>query len=163
MKPPLDVKPPWQEEILQRWRIRHVAMEALRPGDHLWTSRCARTKDLPEGTPRDLYRSDLLEEFYGFTERNGLRYGIVSDRYGLHLDDEVLPYYDVHPSMLSGADKRDLGAVVKRKTLAAGYGSIVFFAHSPLMSRPYFEILDHAEINVFFVTTLRSQDRCRKR
>jgi hypothetical protein len=150
----------WQDEIRRLWGIRHVTVESLAPhGHYLWTSRCARTKEVPEGKPQDLYRSDLLEEFYDFVELNRLRYGIVSDRYGLHMDGEILGYYDVHPSTLSNSDKCNLGATVARKAVDAGCSSVVFFAHSPLMSRPYFEILSHSRLEVFYVTTLRSQGR----
>ena len=147
----------WQQELYRVWGVKYVPIESLALDDHLWTSRCARTKRVPQGKPRELYRSDLLEEFYRFVELNRLRYGIVSDRYGLHMDDEVLGYYDVHPSTLSMTDKCNLGATVGRKAVDAGYGSLVFFAHSPLMSRPYFEILGHSRLEVFYVTTLRSR------
>lgn len=146
---------PWQDEIRRRWGIRHVPLEAIADEGHLWTSRCARTKRVTEGRPRDLYSSDLLDEFYAFVELKGLRYAIVSDRYGLHMDDEVMDYYDVHPSSLSASDKRELGMLAGRKAADAGYGSVVFFAHSPLMSLPYFEILGHSQLDVFYVTSLK--------
>jgi hypothetical protein len=146
---------PWQDEIRRRWGIRHVPFEVIAAERHLWTSRCARTKRVPEGRPRDLYSSDLLQEFYAFVELHRLRYAIVSDLCGLHMDDEVLGYYDVHPSSLSASDKRELGVLARRKAADAGYGSVVFFAHSPLMSRPYFEILGHSKLAVFYVTTLK--------
>lgn len=148
---------PWQDEIRRRWGIRHVPVETIVLDRHLWTSRCARTKRVPEGRPRDLYSSNLLDEFYGFAELKRLRYAIVSDRYGLHMDDEVLGYYDVHPSELSASDKRELGALVGRKAADAGYGSVVFFARSPLMSKPYFEILGNSKLDVLYVTTLRNR------
>jgi Family of unknown function (DUF6884) len=148
---------PWQDEIRRRWGIRHVLVEATATERHLWTSRCAGTKRVREGRPRDLYRSDLLDEFYAFVELNRLWYAIVSDRYGLHMDDEVLGYYDVHPSSLSASDKRELGVLAGRKAADAGFGSVVFFAHSPLMSKPYFEILGHSKLDVLYVTTLRSR------
>jgi hypothetical protein len=147
----------WRDEILQQWGVRHTSVELLDVHDHLWTSRCSRAKNVPAGRPRDLYRSDLLEELYSFAQRRGVRYAIVSDLYGLHMDDEVLAYYDVHPSMLSQAEKRNLGVIVGRKAIAAGYRSLVFFAHSPLMSKPYFEILVGSKLEVLFVTTLRSK------
>ena len=151
------MKQGWRDDILRRWGIRHVLVESLDIHDYLWTSRCARTKRLSGGKPQDLYQSNLLEEFYRFTHLNGLRYAIVSDLYGLHMDDEILGYYDVHPSTLSSSQKKSLGAIVKSKTKAAGYRSIVFFAHSPLMSRPYFEILAGSQLDAVFVSTLKSK------
>jgi hypothetical protein len=145
----------WRDNILRDWGIRHTVVESLEVHDHLWTSRCSRTKNVPAGKPRDLYQSNVLEEFYDFARLSGIRYGIVSDLYGLHMDDEILPHYDVHPSMLSRTEKRKLGAIVGEKATAAGYRSLVFFAHSPLMSKPYFEILSSSGVEVLFVTTLR--------
>ncbi len=147
----------WKDEINRHWGIRCVSISTLALDRYLWISRCAKTKMVVEGTPRDLYRSELLEEFYGFVDLHRLRYGVISDRYGLHMDDEVLSYYDIHPSTLSDSAKRELGRIVARKAADAGYHSVVFFAHSPLMSRPYFEILGYSKLDVYYVTTLRSQ------
>ncbi len=149
------MKQSWREDILRCWGIRHVPIGSIDIHNYLWTSRCARTKKVSAGTPRNLYQSDLLEEFYSFVQLNNVRYAIVSDHYGLHMDDEILSYYDVHPSTLSLLEKRNLGAIVSRKATAAGYRSLVFFAHSPLMSRPYFDILKSSQLEVLFVTTLR--------
>jgi hypothetical protein len=151
------MKQSWREDILRRWGIRYTSVESLDVHEHLWTSRCSRTKNVSAGKPRDLYQSDLLEEFYSFAQLNRIRYAIVSDLHGLHLDDEVLAYYDVHPSTLSQSEKRNLGAIVGKKAMAAGYRSLVFFAHSPLMSKPYFEILGGSKLEVLFITTLRSK------
>jgi hypothetical protein len=150
------MKLPWREEILKYWGVTHVSIDTIDTSNHIWTSRCARTKLVRKGKPRELYRSDLLDEFYRFVESKRVRYGIVSDAYGLHMDEEVLPYYDVHPSALSASDKRKLGEAVGCKAALAGFRSLVFFAHSPLMSRPYFEILACSELQILFVTTLRS-------
>jgi hypothetical protein len=151
------MKRSWRDDLLRQWGIKHASVASLNIHDHLWTSRCSRTKKLQAGKPPDLYQSTLLQEFYCFVRRCRVRYAIVSDKYGLHFDDEVLPYYDIHPSTLSHADKRELGAKVGSKAAAAGYRSLVFFAHSPLMSRPYFEILGSCGLEVLFVTTLGSK------
>jgi hypothetical protein len=149
------MKRSWRADILQQWGIKQTSVTSLDKHDHLWTSRCSRTKEIRAGTPRELYQSELLREFYNFVHFFRLRYAIVSDLHGLHLDDETLPYYDIHPSTLSQSEKRNLGSIVGRKAMATGYRSLVFFAHSPLMSRPYFEILGSSGLEVLFVTTLR--------
>jgi hypothetical protein len=153
------MKESWHDELLRRWNVKYSSLESLRVQDHLWTSRCSKTKNVLAGTPRDLYQSDLLKELYSFADLRCARYAIVSDLYGLHMDEEVLPSYDIHPSALSPSEKCRLGGIVGRKASAAGYLSLVFFAHSPLMSRPYFEILAHSKLAVFFVTTLRDAQR----
>lgn len=145
----------WRAEIRDIWGI--VVLESVKrvPQNALWTTRCSRTKNKRTwGRPKDFYVSTINQFFYKWAEEQGVRYGVLSDKYGLHLDDEELEYYDLHPSALTDSDKRRLGELIRRKALEAGFNSIAFYNPSPLMSVPYFEMLHYSELKVFYTTKL---------
>lgn len=148
----------WRTQLWDWWGIR--TLDAFDPShmQALWTTRCSKTKMVPEGNPEELYVSNSNRYFYRFVRRAGLRFGIVSDKYGIHFDDERLPYYDVHPGQLSEDDKRQLGLIVHEKASARGYSELVFYNASPLMSVPYFEILSFSTLSVSFTTRLPTAD-----
>ncbi len=70
----------------------------------------------------------------------------------MHLDRERLDAYDVHPSALSPERKRELGRIVGAKARAEGFQTLVFVNNSPIRSRPYFQILASAGIEVRYAT-----------
>ena len=144
----------WREHLPNYWNIEIVDEFDFEPQSYLWTTRCSKTKTISQGFPRDMYVSASNLFFYRFAERYGVRYGILSDKYGLHMDDESLGYYDIHPNLLSSADKSRLGREIGDKASIAGYKAIVFYNASPLMSRPYFEMLYHSGLRVSFTTRL---------
>jgi hypothetical protein len=88
-------------------------------------------------------------------EEHSLRYGVLSDKYGLHLDDEKLPYYDVHPSKLNQRNKEELGRLIRDKAIAQGFTAFIFYNPSPLMSVPYFEMLYCSGLDLFYTTRLK--------
>ena len=141
----------WQEEIREEWNIRPLIELSC---NALWTSRCAPTKPVKIGFPSEMYESPLLTKFYAFVEEHAVRYGIVSDMYGLHLDVERLPFYDIHPSLLDEAQKIELGAAIGNKATAAGFSSLVFYNGSPIRSVPYFKMLSNSGLDVFYTTRL---------
>jgi hypothetical protein len=145
----------WRREIREEWSIE--TLEPTRPllRAALWTTRCSKTKqDVVRGKPRDLYVSPINLLFYRWVEERGLRYGVLSDKYGLHLQEEELEYYDLHPSVLTVSDKRRLGETIKKKAVRVGFGTIVFYNPSPLMSVPYFEMLYYSGLDVYYTTVL---------
>ena len=126
----------------------------------LWASRCSKTKTGKDrALPNEFYVSPLNLLFYTAMEKYGLRYGICSDMYGMHMDDEYMDYYDVHPSTLSHEQKRDLGLIIGRKTREYGYEEIIFYNSSPLLSRPYFEMLWWADLPVYFISNIKLLDQ----
>ena len=131
-----------------------LSAEAPEIASSIWTTRCSKTKPVKAGVPEQLYRSASNEFFYRFVRRNNFRFGIISDKYGIHMDIERLRYYDVHPGQLSRDAKELLGQLVKKKVEAAGFERIVFYNASPLMSTPYFEILSYCELPVYYTTRL---------
>ncbi|MEM3433311.1 MAG: hypothetical protein QXP27_03945 [Candidatus Methanomethyliaceae archaeon] len=145
----------WQNEVQQRWGIRVLSSRTAAPQEALWVTRCSRTKNgVDLGIPKELYISPINKYFYKCMESNRLPYGILSDKYGLHLAEEKLPYYDVHPSELSQEHKRRLGMLIRDKVLALGFWRVVFYNPSPLMSLPYFEMLYYSALDVFYTTRL---------
>jgi len=143
----------WQREIHATWRIQMLPAVGEK-SDWLWSTRCAPVKARRSSTPDVLYRSRLTLGFFDFVRRAGLRFAVLSDLYGLHLDHEALPPYDVHPSSLKETDKAQLGTVVGAKARAEGFATIVFYNSSPLRSVPYFEILAHSGLTIYYTTRL---------
>ena len=95
-------------------------------------------------------------------EKYSLRYGIISDMYGLHYDDEYLEFYDIHPSTLSQEDKKKLGNIIGKKMIERGYTKTIFYNTSPKLSIPYFEMLLYAKelynIDIYFITRIKLLD-----
>lgn len=145
----------WRNEIRERWGIYVLGQYDLLLGEALWVTRCSKTKSgVDRGTPKELYVSPVNRHFYRRMEKQGLRYGVLSDKYGLHFDDEELPYYDVHPSDLSQHDKERLGQIIRDKALRQGFTQVIFYSPSPLMSVPYFEMLHHSGLDMLYTTRL---------
>jgi hypothetical protein len=144
----------WRTQLDNQWGIR--TLDSIDPSlkSALWTTRCSKTKTVAQGTPEQLYGSHSNLFFYKFVRAANLRFGIVSDKYGIHFDDECLPYYDIHPGDLTSAAKRRLGSLVREKLRSRGYSEIVFYNASPLMSLPYFEILAFSQLKVHYTTRL---------
>lgn len=147
----------WKVEIKQLWSVSAVQDLSDVPEGVLWTSRCSRTKKRRRGRPHELYVSPLNRHFYAFARNHGLRYGILSDKYGLHMDDERLSYYDVSPSDLRLEEKRALGVMIHEKATELGFEGIVFYNNAPLMSVPYFQMLCFSGMPSFFLTRLPKQ------
>lgn len=146
----------WRTQLADWWGIRTLDSFDLPLMRALWTTRCSKTKMVSHGTPEQLYGSSSNQYFYKFAQRANVRFGIVSDKYGIHFDDEQLPYYDIHPGQLSQDDKQRLGAIVGEKVNARGYSEIVYYNASPLMSVPYFEILALSGLSILYTTRLPS-------
>jgi hypothetical protein len=145
----------WRQEIRERWGIKILENMDCLPEAVLWTTRCSKTKnDVNCGTPKELYVSSVNKYFYKCMERQGLRYGVLSDKYWLHFDNEELPYYDIHPSDLSRHDKKRLGQLIRDKATAQSFTQVIFYSPSPLMSVPYFEMLHYSDLDLFYTTRL---------
>ncbi len=145
----------WRVNLEKIWGIRVLSQGHTLPEHVLWVTRCSKTKSgITRGTPKEMYVSAINRYFYRHLERWGKRYGVLSDRYGLHFDNEELPWYDVHPSQLSQEDKRRLGQIIRDRAMREGFRTIVFYAPAPLMSVPYFEMLYFSGLELFYTTRL---------
>jgi len=151
----------WRTEIQDMWGIQILESIECAPQGALWTTRCSKTKsDVARGRPKDFYVSPVNKFFYRWAEEQGVRYGVLSDKYGLHLDDEELEHYDLHPSVLTVSDKQRLGRLIQQKASEAGFDSVVFYSPSPLMSVPYFEMLCYSGLEIFYTTRLGFSAKC---
>jgi len=145
----------WQYEIRERWGISMLSQCSPLVENVLWVTRCSKTKKgIYRGTPKDLYVSPINRYFYTYMEQRGLPYGVLSDKYGLHMDDEELEYYDIHPKELTEYDKGMLGELIRKKACGRGFSKLVFYNPSPLMSIPYFEMLYYSGLEIFYTTVL---------
>ena len=145
----------WREEIWDRWRI--VTLEPDRivsDATRLWTTRCCRMKAQTGGTPKELYRSELPQRFLSCMARLGVPHAIISDRYGLHFPDVRMASYDTAPGELDTSRRRHLGGIIGRQARAQGFTSLSFYNNSPIMSRPYFEILSRSGLDIVYHTRL---------
>jgi hypothetical protein len=148
----------WKENLERDYNIHHIAVDVLAKlltdRKVLWTTRCCKTKYRKSGRPTELYNSYITRYFYRFAIDKDLPYAIISDKYGLHFSDETLPYYNIHPSALSLEEKLLLCKDIYKKAKSRGFNKLVFYNNSPLMSKPYLEMLSEARLKVFFTTRL---------
>jgi len=145
----------WKQEIKDYFGISYTDPQDA-PGDALWVTRCSKTKlcQLGKSIPKYFYVSVQNLRFYASMESYGQHYGILSDKYGIHFDDEELEFYDIHPSELTAADKQKLGEIIRKKCLERGWTKLIFWNSSPIMSKPYFEILAASKLEIYYTTQL---------
>jgi hypothetical protein len=145
----------WREDFTRLFGVLILTESTLATSRHrLWATRCCRVKSELGGTPRDMYGSALVQRFLAFAEARGLAHAIVSDKYGLHFPDQHVAHYDLAPWQLTTTARRTLGQTIGGQARRRGHQEIVFYNTSPLMSRPYCEILSHSGLRVFFTTQL---------
>lgn len=149
----------WKKEIADRNIVFLDTAEKIRKclNEHktLITSRCSKTKTGKDSaTPKEFYVSDINLNFYAAMENAGFYYGILSDKYGIHFCDEKLDYYDIHPSELTKEKKVELGKIIGEKVSKLGYEAIIFYNTSPLLSLPYFEMLENSGLKIYYVSKL---------
>jgi hypothetical protein len=89
--------------------------------------------------PRDFYISRRNLNFYKNCGSNP--YGILSDLYGLHMFDEELEGYDIHPSQRSNADLHMLGGLIRAKAISRGVSAIMYVTDMPSTMVPYLVML----------------------
>lgn len=87
-----------------------------------------------------------------------LNYGVLSDKYGIHMFDEKLSYYNIHPHELTWKDKKRLGNKISKKIKKYGFNELVFYFPSPLLSKPYFEILWYSKLHISYISSIKLVD-----
>jgi len=145
----------WKHCIEREYKFKYITRAWDIPGDALWATSCSRTKRMFMGFPRELYQGRYNLIFYRYMDAYGLEYGVLSDRYGIHMYDECLDYYDIHPGELDIKDKQKLGRMVRQKLRKYGFKKIVFYHPSPLRSKPYFHILWFSRVPVYYITDIK--------
>uniref|UniRef100_A0A6M3IJ24 Uncharacterized protein n=1 Tax=viral metagenome TaxID=1070528 RepID=A0A6M3IJ24_9ZZZZ len=118
-------------------------------------SRCSKTKGgTQQGKPKDFYVGCINLKFYSWCEARNISYAILSDKYGLYLQDEVKDWYDVHPSSLQDEDFKKLGKLIRDKMKSIKKWGFLFYNTSPVMSNPYFKMMMYAGGPIYFITSL---------
>lgn len=107
--------------------------------------------------PKEFYKGQNAQLTIAFAEAHKLPYGILSDMYGIHFDDEALPYYDTHPSEV--IDKEGLAEILRCKCEERFVTSVVYRNSSPARARFYIDLLLLAGLEVVYVTSLDGRGR----
>lgn len=154
----------WVQDLVEVFNITPILnsndLKNVMKLNPLWTSRCSKQKSdkTKNMTPSEFYVGPTNLQFYDYMNKNNLRYGIISDYYGLLYDNDKIDYYDVHPSEIDDKIKQALGKVIQDKAQKEGYNEIIFFNSSPVMSKPYFEMLHYSNLDIYYVTSLKLLD-----
>ena len=154
--PKIPLTKEWVDILRNYYNFQYIQNVNQIPKDALWSTSCSKTKSSKKkGYPNEFYIGRYNKLFYKFTDLYNLEYGIISDKYGIHMQDECLDYYDIHPSNLSIEDKYELGRIVRDKVLKYGFKEIIFYYPSPLQSTPYFEILWYSKLPVSYISKIK--------
>lgn len=149
----------WKNVLEKKYKFEYINEAQKIPSDTLWTTSCSKTKfSRKKGIPTEFYRGRYNLLFYKYVQQYELDFGVLSDKYGIHLQDEYLEYYDVHPTELTMDDKKNLGKIIKKKVKENGHKRLIFYFPSPLMSKPYFEMLWFSKLPVFYISKIKLLD-----
>jgi len=149
----------WKKIMQENYEFIYIENIDEIPEHALWTTSCSKTKTkYKQGHPTDFYLGRFNLLFYKYMDKFNFKYGVLSDKYGIHMYDECLDYYDIHPTNLDNNDKFFLGRTIKKKVKKYGYKKIVFYFPSPLQSKPYFEILWYSELPVYYISKIKILD-----
>lgn len=145
----------WKDVIIHDYGFKYITQFDQIPSDVIWTTSCSKTKSSKKkGIPKDFYQGRYNHLFYKYIEKYDLKYGIISDKYGIHMYDENLDFYDIHPKELTNKDKKKLGLKIRKKINEYGYEKLVFYYPSPLLSHPYFEMLWYSKIPTYYISKI---------
>ncbi len=150
----------WREE-LKKYNIEYLegGFPSKQPPNARYATRCCAIKtDLPRAKPKDFYLSDEVQIFIKFCINNDFRYAILSDKYGVHFDDEEKDIYDIHPSSLKEDDFKKLGQIIKQRCTEKGIDTIYYYNTSRLMSIPYFKMLYYSGLKIYYLTSAKLAD-----
>lgn len=149
----------WKRILTQKYKFKYIDDLNKIPSNALWTTSCSKTKsNKKKGLPSEFYISKYNKLFYKYVKSLNLDYGIISDKYGIHMHDEIRSNYDIHPTELSVKDKYQLGKKIKTKLGSRDYDKIVFYYPSPLLSKPYFQILWYSGLPVYYISKIKILD-----
>lgn len=146
----------WRED-LERYRIdvldESEVLSIARQPNILPVTSCSLGKGF-KGTPSQLYTGVHNVRFYKWCDFNELKYGVLSDLYGLVLWDEVKDLYDVHPSKLDKQGFRKLASKIGFKMESIDCDKFLFFGLPPVSCRPYFYMMIITGFKIFYTTKL---------
>jgi len=155
----------WKNELVQ-YDITYLTeskkiIELCKNKRVLPCTSCSKTKGQggDREIPENFYISNRNLRFYDWCRKLNLKYGILSDLYGLHYHDELKKFYDIHPSALNLETLKLLGKKIGVKAKDRNYTTLLFWNSSPLMSRPYFTMMLYSKLKVYFITKLYTKAR----
>lgn len=106
--PSLPRSKKWINVFNTEYKFNYIQKFNDIPENALWTTSCSKTKSgRKNGLPEQFYKGRYNELFYRYMNKFNLKYGILSDKYGIHMYNEKLDYYNIHPSKLTINDKQD--------------------------------------------------------
>ncbi len=162
-KPKIAAKS-WREDI-SRVGIQYMddprrVLELVSNHDVLICSRCSRTKGdkTDKAVPKNFYVSKTNLQFYKWCEELNIKYGILSDLYGLHLWDKKKKFYDIHPSSLSQKQFKKLAKKIKKIMCKNRWSTFLYWNASPIMSAPYFYMMLLTGFKIYYITKLPKLD-----
>jgi len=145
----------WKDVIINEYKFNYITKFDQIPSDGIWTTSCSKTKNsLKKGIPKNFYQGRYNNLFYKFAEKYDLKYGVISDKYGIHMYNEKLEFYDIHPNELTYKNKRELGIKIRKKIKKYGFKKLIFYYPSPLLSHPYFEMLWYSKIPIYYISRI---------
>lgn len=151
----------YKNHILNTWNIKTIDTMAefkkLDSAHHLLIcTGCSAQKREDGGShkPSELYLGSKNVNFYKMMITNKREFATLSDLHGLCLEDETYENYDVHPSELTIDDFKKLGESIKAKADLKQYDAILYYNPSPIMGSPYFKMLSHTGLPVYYFTKL---------
>lgn len=135
----------------------HVIFTKLSTKGVVCCTRCSKKKLPTHGRkvhPSEFYIGYQNLLFYRWAKRFNIRYGIISDLYGLVYDDDLIEEYDLHPSALTPDDFTRLGTLIKEQMYSRRNNEIIFYNLSPIIASPYLKILAATSLPVTYITML---------
>jgi len=77
---------------------------------------CSKIKSSrPAGTPDQLYKGKTIQKLFTWGKVAGIQCGVLSDKYGLVLDWEVVKNYDTPPSAITERENERLVKIIQTK------------------------------------------------
>lgn len=127
------------------------------PKGYICVTNCSKTKtNKNKGNPRDFYKGTDSTRFIDFFEKAGVFYAILSDLYGIHFRDEILPSYDLSPNQIKNRNK--LSLIITEKVRNAGYKGIMYYCPTPSRAKTYLDILIRTKLSIIYVRRLRKRE-----
>ncbi|MHA1869038.1 MAG: DUF6884 domain-containing protein [Candidatus Heimdallarchaeaceae archaeon] len=113
----------------------------------IYVTYCSGKKyDIKYGKPKELYNSRRIQTFIKVCELMKQRYGILSGKYGLVFDNEIIKNYDVYIGDLNNEKLLELANITEKKLKEKKIGKVIFYEPNPQRSKKYRKILEYGNI-----------------
>ena len=123
---------------------------------------CSKLKsDLAKGISKEIYVSKKNQSLYSFCEKNNLKYGTLSDKYGLVKANQIIQNYELAPENITREQKEYLKIQIEKQLAEEKIDTIYFFGPRLLQSFTYLYLLKDYPAKKFLITTLKKKIRKR--